>query len=43
MEYKQYISSKVYVGEIFKYALSKNIDVYTFILEFLKSDLKKGN
>lgn len=41
MEYKQYILSKVYVGEIFKYALSKNIDVYKFILEFLKSDFKK--
>lgn len=41
MDYKQYVLSKVYVGEIFKYALSRDIDLYQFILEFLKSDFKK--
>lgn len=41
MDYKQYILSKLYVGELFKFALSKNIDIYNFIISFLKSDFKK--
>lgn len=40
MNYRQYILSKVYVGELFKFALSKNIDIYKFIIDFLKSNLK---
>lgn len=41
MDYKQYILSKLYVGELFKFALSKNIDIYKFTISFLKSDFKE--